>query len=81
MVQRAAVALWTPEVAAALCERKSMLPPSGMNLGLRALFSNGVKHTDCCSCAREFDCCMPCNKSVTYFIEGELQLFLLKCQT
>ena len=51
MVQRAAVALWTPEVAAALCERKSMLPPSGVNLGLRALFSDGVKHTDCCSCA------------------------------
>lgn len=50
MVQRAAVALWTPEVAAALCERKSMLSPSGVNVGLRALFSDGVKHTDCCSC-------------------------------
>lgn len=52
MLQRLAVALWTPEVAAALCDRKRIRFPSGVSLGLRALFNAGVKHSDLCSCKK-----------------------------
>ncbi len=49
-LQRVAVALWTPDEAAALCDRNRMRLSSGVNLGLSALFNVGVKHSDPCSC-------------------------------
>ena len=49
-LQRAAVALCAPDEAAALCDRKMMRSLSGVNLGLRALLNEGVRHLDPGSC-------------------------------
>ena len=51
-LQRVAVALWAPDEAAALCDRKRMRSLSGVNLGLRALLNVGVRHLEPDSCVR-----------------------------